>query len=296
MTRQPAEHAAPRSSPLVPWLATTYEGRDAALLDTVLPLVDCIEVVPDSIAKSIGGNRTLSEETVDQLRGLPDRVSVIAHGVGLSIGSHDSYSLEYLHCLDQLLQEVDIAWHSEHLGYVHVDGAHLGTMLPLPRTEEALDLVSDRILDIQRRYDLPFLMENVAHVLPTWGDDYSPAGFLNALVERTGCFLLLDVYNLECDVHNHALDLDAFLHELNLEAVRELHLANGVEHRTFRLDVHSDLTSQSTRDLAHDIVKRAPNLRAVTYELLSQAVPVHGHEAIANELRRIREQVLCNER
>jgi uncharacterized protein (UPF0276 family) len=110
-------------------------------------------------------------------------------------------------------------------------------------------------------------------------------------VERSGCYLLLDIYNLECDVHNHELDLDAFLDELNLDSVWELHLANGVEHRTLRLDVHSELTRQSTLDIARDVVRRAPNLRAVTYELLSQAVPVLGYTAIAEELQRIRDQV-----
>src|SRR5690242_3334286 len=33
-----------------PSLATTYEGRDSVLLERMLPLVDFIEVTPDSIA------------------------------------------------------------------------------------------------------------------------------------------------------------------------------------------------------------------------------------------------------
>ena len=292
MAGHAAEIVDHRIPPLAPRLATTYEGRDSTLLGTVVPLVDYIEIVPDTIARSIGGVRSLSTDTLTQLQHLPSRIEVIAHGVGLSIGSHEGYSADYLRCFDQLLDSIEIAWHSEHLGYVNVGGMNLGTMLPLPRTEEALNLVSTRIREIQRRYDLPFLLENVAHVLPTFGDDYSPAGFLNAIVERTGCYLLLDIYNLECDVHNHDLDLDAFLDELNLDSVWEIHLANGVEHRTLRLDVHSELTQQSTLYIAQEIVQRAPNLRAVTYELLSQAVPVLGYAAIAAELQRIRDQVL----
>lgn len=279
-------------SPLEPLLATTYEGRDPTLLETVIPLVDYLEVVPDAIAKSISGSRRLSTGTLSELQALPDRVKIIAHGVGLSIGSYDEFSSDYLLLLDQLHANIDLAWHSEHLGYTTVDGMNLGTMLPLPRTNEALDMVAQRIIEIRQRYDLPFLLENVAHVLPTPGSDYSPAGFLNALVERTGCYLLLDIYNLECDVHNHNLDLDDFLAALNLSAVWELHLANGVEHRGFQLDVHSELTRQSTLDIAHEVVRHAPALRAVTYELLSQAVPVLGYNAIAEELQRIRDEVL----
>ena len=279
------------TSPSEPRLATTYEGRDPILLETVIPLVDYIEVVPDTIAKSINGARQLSADTLLQLQELPDHVSIIAHGVGLSIGSYDGYSSDYLHLLDQLLDKVDLAWHSEHLGYTTVGEMNLGTMLPLPRTDEALEVVSQRIINIKQRYGLPFLLENVAHVLPTPGDDYSPAGFLNALVACTDCNLLLDIYNLECDVHNHGLDLDKFLDELNLDAVLEIHVANGVEHRGLRLDVHSELTQQSTLDIAREVVRYAPALRAVTYELLSQAVPVLGYKAIAGELQRIRNQL-----
>jgi len=292
LTPLPTERAVDRVSRLEPRLATTYEGRDPTLLETVIPLVDYVEVVPDTIAKSIGGVRSLSADTLSQLRALPNRVSIIAHGVGLSIGSYDAYSSDYLHLLDQLQSDVDLAWHSEHLGYTTVDGVNLGTMLPLPRTDEALELVSQRVMEIQGRYGLPFLLENVAHVLPTPGQAYSPAAFLNALVEGTGCYLLLDIYNLECDVQNHDLDLDAFLDELNLNAVWELHLANGVEHRGLQLDVHSNPTRQSTLEIARDVVHHAPALRAVTFELLSQAVPVLGYHAIADELRRIREEVL----
>jgi uncharacterized protein (UPF0276 family) len=255
-------------------------------------LVDYIEVVPDSIARSIGGTRSLSSDTLSELRALPDRISVVAHGVGLSIGSYDNCSSEYLRLLDQLCSSVDLAWHSEHLGFTSVDGVHLGTMLPLPHTDEALELVSGRIIDIQQRFDLPFLLEHVAHVLPMPARDYTPAAFLNALVERTGCFLLLDAFNLECDVCNHGLDLDGFLAELNLNAVWELHVANGVEHRGLWLDVHSRTTRQSTLNIARDIAAHAPALHTVTYELLSQAVPVLGYQAITDELERIRAEVL----
>lgn len=281
-----------RAPSLEPGLATTYEGRDPTLLETVVPLVDYLEIVPDSIAISIGKKRSLSVETLSQLSALPERLSVIAHGVGLSIGSYDAYSSEYLSLLEQLHLAVGLAWHSEHLGYITVDGVNLGTMLPLPRTQESLEMVCRRITEIQGRLGLPFLLENVAHVLPTPEGDYSPAAFLNALVERTGCGLLLDIYNLECDAENHGLDLDAFLAELNLEAVWELHLANGVEHRGLRLDVHSDTTRESTLTVAREVAARAPALRAVTYELLSQAVPVLGYQAIADELRRVREALL----
>ena len=66
-------------------------------------------------------------------------------------------------------------------------------------------------------------------MLPDPDGDYDEAGFLNELCKRTGCGLVLDVYNLECDAHNHGLDIDRFLGVLQLGAVHELHVAGGTE-------------------------------------------------------------------
>jgi hypothetical protein len=172
-----------------------------------------------------------------------------------------------------------------------VAGENTGTMFPMPRTEEALDLVCERVQCIQERYPVPFLLEHVIHLLPGAPAEFTPAGFLNAITSRTGCGLVLDAYNLECDAFNQGLDIGAFLDELDLGAVRELHLAGGVEHRGFRLDIHSAVTRDTTLSLALDVVRRAPSLRAVTFEFLKEAVPLLGHDRICAELVRIRQAI-----
>jgi uncharacterized protein (UPF0276 family) len=281
------------SRPAAPGLAFTYEGHHPALLERVLPLVEYVEITPDTIAEVRQGAQRLNPETLAELQGIGGAAQVIAHGVGLSIGSHDGPSEAYLRLLDELLERVEMAWHSEHLGYTTVDGQHLGTMLPVPRTEEALDLVCGRVTAIQERYGLPFLLENVVGVLPDYGGDYSEAGFLNALCGRTGCGLILDVYNLECDARNQGLDLEAFLAELDLSHVRELHLACGSEHRGVLMDVHSRLPRESTVELARRCLADAPGVRAVTFELLTEFVPVLGYDAIVNGLAGLRQRLLC---
>lgn len=274
-------------------LATTYQGGDPTFLERVLPWVDYIEVTPDSIAEFREGKYALHESTMSELKSLGRDAQIIVHGVGLSIGSFDGYSQHYIRLLDDLMEQLDVAWHSEHLGYTLVDGEFLGTMLPLPETEEVLDLVGERVRELQERYGLPFLLENVAHILPKGEGDYSEAGFLNALTARTGCDLLLDVYNLECDAHNHGFALDAFLAQLNLKTIREIHVANGVGHQGFLLDIHSRLTRDSTIALAQKVIAMAgESLGALTYELLGEAVPVLGHQAIVDELAHL-QKVCC---
>jgi uncharacterized protein (UPF0276 family) len=278
------QEEAPRSVAL----GVTYEGRDPALLEKMLPHIDYIEVTPETIAEVKGDKIILSPEVMSELKNISKAVKFIVHGVSLSIGSHEGWSPNYLHLLDHFLEQVDVAWHSEHLGYTKVDGQHLGIMLAMPKTEQALDLVCERVRTIQERYKFPFLLENIVHVIPDFPGAYSEAGFLNALTERTGCGLILDVYNLECDAHNHGLNVSEFLDELDATNVRELHVACGVEHNGFLLDVHSQLTRKSTVGLAQYAIKAvATNAEVVVYEFMPEAVPGLGHAAIAEELRRL---------
>jgi uncharacterized protein len=269
-------------------IGATYEGRDPALLERMLPFVDYLEVTPETIAEIDGDEVSLSDEIMAELKNIDREVQIIVHGVGLSIGSHEGWSPTYFRLLDAMLEQVDVAWHSEHLGYTKVDGEHLGIMLAMPKTEQALDMVCQRVNAIQGRYGMPFLLENIVHVIPDCPSDYSDAAFLNALTDRTGCGLILDVYNLECDAHNHGFDIPAFLAELRTTSIRELHVACGVEHNGFLLDVHSQLTRNSTVELAQRVVRQAAaSARVVVYEFMPEAVPGLGRDAIAGELSRL---------
>ena len=270
-------------------IGATYEGRDPDLLERILPLVNYVEVTLETISEVHDHEVSLSDEIMSELRNIGKAVQIIVHGVSLSIGSHEGWSSTYLHLLEDFLEQVDVAWHSEHLGYTKVDGEHLGIMLAMPKTDEALDMVCERVNTIQERYKIPFLLENIVHVIPDFPSDYSEAGFLNALTDRTGCGLILDVYNLECDAHNHAFDIPAFLNELQSTNVRELHVACGVEHDGFLLDVHSQLPRRSTIELAQRVVREsAGSARVVVYEFMPEAVPGLGYDAIAEELGRLR--------
>jgi uncharacterized protein (UPF0276 family) len=98
--------------------------------------------------------------------------------------------------------------------------------------------------------------------------------------------VLLDAYNLECDAVNQSLDVAAFLRELDLTNVGELHVAGGVRRGRLQLDVHSRMTADSTVAVAAGILAARPDL-TVTFELLPQAVAVAGHEAVEAELRKL---------
>ena len=273
-------------------IGTTFNGGGSDLLDRILPLVDFIETTPDSIARVIDGRATIDDETVELLQEIARHARLLVHGIGLSIGSYDAWNDDYLRLIEPLFTRIDVAWHSEHLGYTRVDGRNLGTMLVLPRTNEALDVLCPRIDAIGRRFDAPFLVENVVSLIPEAPDqEYSPAGFLNEITRRTGCGLLLDVYNLECNARNVGLDVDCFLDELDFAPVREIHVANGVETRGLLLDVHSRRTRACTLSLADEVLRRATRAEVIVFELLPQAVAAIGAGGIVDEIEALRARV-----
>jgi uncharacterized protein len=280
-----------RESASAPGIGITYYLDNPAFLEAVLPLVDFIEVAPDALASLDTGSPRIPDETLKALRDVGSDARLIVHGVGLSIGSSDAWDETYLALLDQLFASVPIEWHSEHLGYTRVQGQFLGTMLPVPRTDEALELVASRAQALQARYGVLFLLEHVVGLLPDPPSSYSDAAFLNALVTASGCRLIVDAYNLRCDQANRGLDLDGFLSELDARNVAEVHVAGGTKYKGLALDVHSRVPSSETTTLAAALVESMPNVKSVTLEFLQDAIPTLTTEDITRELVTLRDQV-----
>ena len=269
-------------------VGTSYVGVDSAFVDHVLPYANFIEVIPDTLAVNQGEHRVIPKETLRDLTEIAKQAIIIVHGVGLSIGSYSGWNEDYFRLLDQIFDVVPVAWHSEHLGFVNVDDQFTGTMLSLPRTQEALDLVSERIRLLMERYQLPFLIEHIVNLFPDPPADMSEAIFLNQLARDSSCELLLDIYNLECSAHNQGYAVNDFLNEIDLDLVREIHVAGGTERAGLMLDVHSRRTRSTTRKLLPDILTQASQVEAVIFEIMPQALPVLGHSAWADELRLLR--------
>lgn len=267
-----------------PALGVSFEGRPADFLPAVADLADVVEIVPDSlVAADQRPHPALLEHLDEHAANHP----VTFHGIGLSIGSTQGWNEDYLRLLDAMLTWRMPRWHSEHLGLTVVDGSFLGTMPALPLTSEAAELVIGRAQAMRAAYGLDFLLEHVASPLPR-PDQMSLAAFLNLVAAESGASLLIDLHNLECDADNGLLDLGEFVDELDWSAVRELHLAGGVWHEGLHLDVHSGLVATSTSDLLHDVLPRAAGLELVVYEVLAEAVPKLGVDAIGDQLGALR--------
>jgi uncharacterized protein (UPF0276 family) len=121
--------------------------------------------------------------------------------------------------------------------------------------------------------------------------DLSEPAFLNELSRRCGSGVLLDLHNLYATVRNHGVDADAYLDELDLGNVVEIHLAGGSELFGHYTDSHAALAPPEVWHLAHDHAPAMQNLRAVVFEFHESSIDRLGVAAIVSELERMHELV-----
>jgi uncharacterized protein (UPF0276 family) len=165
------------------------------------------------------------------------------HGVGLSLGSAEGLDRAHLGRLGALARSLEPGLVSEHLSWSVVGGNYLADLLPLPLTEEALEVVCRHVEQTQQALGRTILIENPSTYLQLPHATIPEWEFLAALVARTGCALLCDVNNIVVSAANHGWDAQAYLAALPANAVGEIHLAghalrrlpNG---RTLRIDDH----------------------------------------------------------
>ena len=127
--------------------------------------------------------------------------------------------------LAELMQRYEPAFFSEHLAWSSQGGQFLNDLLPLPYTKEALSLFADHVDEVQNFLGRRILIENPSLYLGFEIRDMDEPSFLDALVCRTGCGLLLDVNNVFVSGSNCGYDPLAYLARFPLAAVEEIHLA-----------------------------------------------------------------------
>ena len=147
------------------------------------------------------------------------------HAVGLSLGSADGIDDEHLERVARLVDQLQPALVSEHLSWSCFEGRFFNDLLPLPYTEESLEIVARNVGRVQDRLGRQIAIENPSGYLGFSVSTLTEAEFLDELARRSGCDLLLDINNVAVTAHNLGLDPAEWLNELPGEAIAQFHLA-----------------------------------------------------------------------
>jgi uncharacterized protein (UPF0276 family) len=197
---------------------------------------------------------------VAQLAALRRDYPIALHGVGLSVGSAGPLDRRHLARLRELIEHIEPCFVSEHLSWSVTRGAYLNHLLPLPYTEEALDVVSAHVIEAQQALGRRILIENPSSYLRFRHSTLSEPEFLTELVRRSGCALLCDVNNVHVSAHNLRFDGAAYLDALPPAAVLETHLAghsaNDADGHTMLIDDHGSRVAPAVWALYERAVRR----------------------------------------
>lgn len=206
------------------------------------PTVDWLEVHTENYLQPGGLDRHV-------LLTLREYYDFSFHGVGLGLGSARGFSESHLMRVVALVRELEPALVSDHLCWGATAQRNLHDLLPVALSEEMLSLFCERVDRLQNLLKRPILLENVSTYLRHTDDAMSEIAFLNTLARRTGCGILLDVNNLyvnQCNQGESALEA---LHEVDPDAVAEIHLAGHLWSEGVVVDHHGDVVAAPVWEL-----------------------------------------------
>ena len=147
-------------------------------------------------------------QAVEQLRA---DYAFSIHAVGLSLGSVDGLDEAHLARVAALVRRLEPAWVSDHLSWSVNGGRYFNDLLPMPYTEEALDVVVRNVGQLQDALGRQVSIENPSCYLGFADSTLSEPAFLAELARRSGCGLLLDINNVHVSARNTGLSAEAYV-------------------------------------------------------------------------------------
>lgn len=183
------------------------------------------------------------------LEAVRSQFPIALHGVGMSLGTDSDLNLQYLEKLRKLAQRIDPFIVSDHLCWTGTAERPTHDLLPIPYSQEAVDVVSRNIDRAQSFLGREIAIENVSSYLDYHLSEMSEWEFITAVQAKSGCKLLLDVNNVYVNSYNHGFDGKDFISGLPLEHVVQLHLAGHTDMGSYLFDTHSTAVCDSVWEL-----------------------------------------------
>lgn len=250
---------------------------------------DFLEAAPENWM-GVGGR--LGEAFDD----LVARHPIVCHGLSLSLGGTAPLDDTFLARLRPFLDRIGCVLYSEHLSACSDDQGQLYDLMPLPFNRGAVEHVVARIRQVQDALGRRIAVENISYyaaLLPEGGPGaLRESDFINEVVSRADCDLLLDVNNIVVNATNHRYDPLDFLHAMPGDRIAYLHVAGHYdEAEDLKIDTHGAPVSHPVWDLLAEtyrhfgprptLLERDFNLPPLD-ELLGELATVRGHLAAAH--------------
>ncbi len=163
----------------------------------------------------------------------------VAHGLSLSIGSVDKLNKKFVKQMKKFLDRYEIEYYSEHLSFSSFDGKQSYELLPIPMTKKMIELVSDKVKEVEDIIQRNLILENATYYYVPYAE-MREVDFINEVLEKSGAKMLLDVNNVFVNSVNHTLKAKKFIDEIDKSKIAYMHMAGHYfdEEANMRIDSH----------------------------------------------------------
>ena len=223
----------------------------------------------------------------DLLSAYSEQKRLIGHGVFFSLLSSrwTKEQQQWLQRLQQLSSEFSFDHITEHFGFFTGQNFHYGAPLPIPYTTTTLLIGQDRLSRIYEACRCPVGLENLAFAYSL--EEVKQHGeFLEKLIEPVNGFIILDLHNLYCQLHNFSVSYDELISLYPLNRVREIHISGGSwedsdrgPNQKVRRDTHDDFVPEEVFKLLELTIAKCPNLKYVVLEQLGNGLKTESSRA-----------------
>ncbi len=222
------------------------------ILDTLPKSVDWFEIISENYMVK-GGTPLFYLEKIRS------HYPIAMHGVSLSIGSAEPVDKTYLKNLRRLIARVEPMWVSDHISFSKIEDMYSHDLLPLPYTEECVDFLSERISQVQDYLGQRILLENISSYVSYDQSNMPEYEFIRAVVEKSDCYLLLDVNNIYVNAFNHQFSAEEYLSHIPFSRVKEFHMAGHKKTESVIIDTHGSKITQDVYNLYAQALHYAPH-------------------------------------
>jgi uncharacterized protein len=224
------------------------------------PVVDWFEIISENYM--VGGGRPLA-----MLDRILERYRVVQHGVSMYFGSAERLNREHLRRLKTLVRRTGTPWLTDHLCWGSVDGSYSHDLLPMPYTFEAAKVTARKIREARDYLEVPIAVENVSSYAEFHISEMTEWEFLNEVVERADCGILLDVNNIYVSSRNHDFDPRLYIDSVPASRVAQIPIAGHSKFEKYILDTHDHpVIDPVWRLYAHAIRRTGPTATLLEWD------------------------------
>jgi uncharacterized protein (UPF0276 family) len=195
------------------------------------PTVDWFEIISENFMVDAGRPLHVLDQILEQYR-------VVQHGVAMYLGSTDGP-------IPRICGSSS-AWSSaptrRGLAIISAGAASMAasrtTFCPCPTPSPPPSMCAQKIREVRDYLEVPILVENVSSYAEFHASEMTEWEFLNEVVERADCGILLDVNNIYVSSQNHSFDPYDYLNNIPHHRVGQMHIAGIPSSRNTFLDTH----------------------------------------------------------